>query len=63
MIAAAGLDLLMTFIHRNDLTSTGLSLWLFCFHLALFGLIGVFMHVWQRRAATSKQVIAPVKPA
>lgn len=38
MIAAAGADLLVIFIHRGDLTSTGLSLWIYCFHLAVFGL-------------------------
>jgi hypothetical protein len=50
MIAAAVLDLLMLFIHRAHLNSTGLSLWLFCFHLALFGLVGGLMHWWQYRA-------------
>jgi hypothetical protein len=51
MIAAAVFDLLMVLIHRRDLTSTGLNFWLFCFHLAAFGLIGGFMHWWQYRAA------------
>ncbi|MBE7471125.1 MAG: hypothetical protein HS114_18460 [Anaerolineales bacterium] len=50
MIAAAGLDLLMVFIHRADLNSTGLNFWLFCFHLAAFGLIGGLMHWWQYQA-------------
>jgi hypothetical protein len=50
MIAAAGFDLIMVFIHRNDLSSVGLNFWLFCFHLAAFGLIGLLMHWWQRRA-------------
>ena len=35
MIAAAGLDLLMVFVHRQDLTTVGPSLWLYCFHLGL----------------------------
>ncbi|MBI1878686.1 MAG: hypothetical protein HYR94_10760 [Chloroflexi bacterium] len=60
MIAAAVLDLLMTFIHRGDLNSTGLNFWLFCFHLAAFGLIGGFMHWWQRRAARNKPA-SPIK--
>jgi hypothetical protein len=51
MMAAAGLDLLMVFIHRQDLTAGGPSLWLYCFHLALFGLIGLPMHLLQRKAA------------
>jgi hypothetical protein len=55
MIAAAGLDLLMTFIHRSHLNSTGLNFWLFCFHLAAFGLIGVFMHWQQRRAVVNER--------
>jgi hypothetical protein len=55
MIAAAVLDLLMVFIHRADLNSTGLNFWLFCFHLAAFGLIGGFMHWWQRRAASARR--------
>jgi hypothetical protein len=50
MIAAAGLDLLMVFVHRQDLTAVGLSLWLYCFHLALFGLVGLLMYWLQRRA-------------
>ena len=52
MIAAAGLDLLMVFVHRQDLTSAGLNLWLYCFHLALFGVAGLLMHWLQRKAAT-----------
>jgi hypothetical protein len=51
MMAAAGLDLLMVFIHRQDLTTVGPSLWLYCSHLALFGLIGLLMHLLQRKAA------------
>ena len=50
MIAAAGLDLLMVLVHRQDLTTTGPSLWLYCFHLALFGLLGLLMHWLQHRA-------------
>jgi hypothetical protein len=50
MIAAAGLDLLMVFVYRQDLTSVGPSLWLYCFHLALFGLVGLLMYWLQRKA-------------
>jgi hypothetical protein len=52
MMAAAMVDLLMVFIQRNDLTDTGLNLWVYCFHLALFGLLGGFMQWWQHRATT-----------
>ncbi len=48
MMAAAGLDLLVLFIHRGDVPRTGLSLGLFVFHLALFGLVGAWM-VWRQR--------------
>lgn len=60
MIAAAVFDLLMVFIHRGDLNTTGLNFWLFCFHLAAFGLVGGFMH-WQQHRAANARVIAPVK--
>jgi hypothetical protein len=51
MIASAGLDLLMIFIHRADLTSRGFDLWLYCLHLALLGGVGLLMHALQRRPA------------
>ena len=47
MIAASTLDLLMVVVHRQDLAAPGLSLWIYCFHLAAFGLAGAFMH-WQQ---------------
>jgi hypothetical protein len=56
MVAAAGLDLVMVFIHRGDLSSTGLNFWLFCFHLAAFGVIGLLMHWWQYRAAAKDAI-------
>ena len=43
MIAAAGLDLLMVFIYRHDIT-IGLSLWLYCGHLIIFALVGGLLH-------------------
>jgi hypothetical protein len=49
MIAAAVLDLLMTFVHRADLKPEPLKVWLFCLHLAAFGVIGLVMHWLQRR--------------
>ncbi len=51
MIAASGLDLLMIFIHRDDLNTTGLTLWVYCFHLALFGVVGLLFHWLQRQPA------------
>jgi hypothetical protein len=56
MIAAAGLDLLMVFVHRQDLTTAGPGLWLYCSHLALFGLIGLLMHWLQREASARSPV-------
>jgi hypothetical protein len=53
MIAAAGLDLLMVFVHRQDLTTAGPGLLLYCSHLALFGLIGVHMYWLQRKVSES----------
>ena len=37
-------------LYRQDLTSVGLNLWLYCFHLALFGLVSLLMHWLQRKA-------------
>jgi hypothetical protein len=44
MIAAAGLDLLMVFIHRSAIATTNLTFWLYCGHLLLFALLGVLLH-------------------
>ncbi|MGF1471834.1 MAG: hypothetical protein ACFB50_08855 [Rubrobacteraceae bacterium] len=49
MIAAAGFDLVMVFVHRDDLTAGGVNLWVYCSHLALFGVVGLLMHGLQRR--------------
>jgi hypothetical protein len=51
IIATAGLDLLITFIYRQYLKPEPLNIWLFCAHLAAFGLVGLFMH-WSQRKAT-----------
>jgi hypothetical protein len=48
MIAASALDLVMIFLHREDLSDNGASLGIYCFHLIAFGLIGVLMHWLQR---------------
>lgn len=51
MIAAAGLDLLMLYVHRANLTASGPILWLYCVHLALLGGAGLLMHWLQRNSA------------
>jgi hypothetical protein len=55
MIAAAAADLLMIVIYRADVSSTGLGLWVYCFHLAVFGLAGLLMHRLQRKPVLSTQ--------
>lgn len=50
MVAASALDLLMIFLHRDDLNSAGANLWIYCFHLVAFGVIGLAMHGLQQRA-------------
>lgn len=54
MMAAAGLDLLMVFIHRNDLTGSRVSVGVYCFHLALFGMVGLLMHWLQRQTVAAR---------
>lgn len=56
MIAASALDLLMIFVHRQHITRTDFVLWLYCGHLALFGLAALTMHILQRQSSTA---IAP----
>jgi hypothetical protein len=60
MMAAAGLDLLLVFVHRQDVTTVGPALWLYCSHLALFGLIGLLIHWLQRKAARPSSAGHPV---
>jgi len=48
MIAAAVLDLVMTFVHRGDFQASDLSVGLYLFHLAAFGLVGAALHLLQR---------------
>jgi hypothetical protein len=49
MIAAAGLDLLVVFIHRQAISTANITFWLYCGHLLLFALIGVLLHWLQVR--------------
>lgn len=56
MIAAAALDLLMIFVHREHINRTDYILWLYCGHLALFGFAAIAMHMLQRQSSSA---IAP----
>lgn len=64
MVAAAVLDLLMVFVHRDDITLVGINLWVYCFHLTAFGLVGLLMHWLQRKArlAVRPAVLQPQAP-
>ena len=56
MIVAAVFDLGLVIVHRNDLTSVGPNFWIFCFHLAAFGVIGLLLHGLQRRQLVRKSL-------
>jgi hypothetical protein len=49
MIGASALDLLMVFIHRGDVATSGPILWIYLFHLAMFGILGAVMFWVQAR--------------
>jgi hypothetical protein len=55
MIGASALDLLMLFVHRADVTANSLNLWVYCFHLALFGVVGALM-LWLQRKRSDQPV-------
>ena len=59
MIAAALFDLSIVYVHRAEITRPGWSLWLFCAHLLVFGVVGVLMHALQWRQA-SRPAVNPV---
>lgn len=61
MLAASLLDLFMVFVHRQDIVHTGLALWLYCGHLALFGLAALGMHWLQRTALRPAAFTAGVR--
>jgi hypothetical protein len=46
----------MVLVHREDLTNFGPNLWLYCSHLAMFGLVGLLMHRLQRKPDRSPSV-------
>jgi hypothetical protein len=50
MSAAAGLDLLMIFVFRADWKAANLNVGIYCLHLLVFGLVGVWMQWLQRKA-------------
>lgn len=58
MIAAAGLDLLVVLIHRNQISGPPISLWIYCAHLIFFGLIGLLLHRLQHEHMTSETLHA-----
>jgi hypothetical protein len=51
LVVSAVLMLLMLFIHRDDLTSGAVSVWLFGASIIFIGLLGAFMH-WRQRKLT-----------
>ena len=53
MVAASGLDLVMIFLHRDDLTADTPTILIYCLHLAVFGLVGLGMHWLQYQARQS----------
>jgi hypothetical protein len=53
MIAAGVLDLSVVFLHHEQITSVGVNLWVYCFHLVLFGLVGLLMHGLQHKYGNS----------
>ncbi len=59
MIAAAGLDLLMVFFHRQQVPAMDLTFWLYCAHLLLFGLLGLLMHGLQYRYTGVRRGLVP----
>lgn len=56
MIAAAGLDLLVVFLYRREL-SGGPALWVYCGHLVLIALIGGLLH-WAQSQPTQQSVLS-----
>ncbi len=59
MIAASGLDLLMIRLQRAQLATMGPHLWIYCAHLAGFGLLGLLMH-WLQRPISHAPMVQPV---
>jgi len=57
MIAAAGLDLLMVFVHRQTVF-VDRNFWIYCSHLILFALIGGLLHWSQSRSPVIKNQIS-----
>ncbi len=58
MVAASVLELLMLVLHRHELNTTGLRLWLYCAHLAGFGILGALMQ-WLQRPARRPHLLPP----
>lgn len=63
MMASVALDLLMVFVHRQHVTRTDFTFWLYCGHLVVFGLVAVAMHVLQRSTRVVGQSMVPGEPS
>jgi hypothetical protein len=61
MIGASALDLAMLFVHRGDVTLSGANVWVYGFHLALFGAVGLLLH-WLQRKHTPANICAELEP-
>jgi hypothetical protein len=59
MIAAVALDLLVVFLHRAEITNTGMALWIYCAHLIVFALVGALLHLLQRRKRPGHYELIP----
>jgi hypothetical protein len=59
MIAAAGLDLLMVFVHWQVITITNITFWVYCGHLILFALVGGLLNWLQARPMAQSAAQAP----
>jgi hypothetical protein len=55
MIGASALDLLMLFAHRADVPPGGINVWVYGFHLALFGVVGALL-LWLQRKRSDQPV-------
>lgn len=56
MLAASSLELLIIVLHRHELKTTGLPLWLYCAHLGGLALLGLLMHWLQRDSLPDRTI-------
>lgn len=50
MMTASALDLFMIFLYQSDWKAANLNVWVYCFHLVIFGLAGLLLVMLQRKA-------------